>query len=58
MRKEVLVIDDDDSVRKAFSLALEDLSYDLETADCGEAGADKFKNGNFSLVFLDLKCQA
>jgi DNA-binding response OmpR family regulator len=55
MSKQILVIDDDESVRKAFALALEDSSYGLDTADCGESGAKKFNDGDFSLVFLDLK---
>ncbi len=35
MSKRVLVIDDDDCVRKAFTLALTGSGYEVETAESG-----------------------
>jgi PAS domain S-box-containing protein len=55
MSKRVLVIDDDDSVRKSFLLALEDTEFHVDTAESGEKGIEKAKATNYNLVFLDLK---
>ena len=35
-KKTILVIDDDEAVRKAFDLAYRDTSYQVETAESGE----------------------
>lgn len=51
----ILVIDDDESVRDACELALEDTPYDVIVADCGEAGLDRALATNPAMIFLDLK---
>ncbi len=51
----ILVIDDDDAVRKAFDLAFRDTSYRLETAESGEKGIEQEAEGKYDLIFLDLK---
>jgi len=53
--KKVLIIDDDQAVRQAFRLALEDLDCEIEEAENGEIGVQKFKDDNIGLVFLDLR---
>ena len=53
--KNVLVIDDERAVRRSFKLALEDTSYNVSTAECGEKGVEAVENGDFQLIFLDLK---
>jgi len=53
--KRVLVIDDDESVRKAFSLALEDEGLEVNSADCGENGVKEQSEKGYDLIFLDLK---
>ncbi|MCR9192139.1 MAG: response regulator [Gammaproteobacteria bacterium] len=55
MNNKILVIDDDETVRQAFTLALEKTTYGVDTADCGETGLEKFAAGKFLLVFLDMK---
>ncbi|MDZ7840411.1 MAG: response regulator [Gammaproteobacteria bacterium] len=55
MNRKVLVIDDEQSVRNAFMLALEDTGSDVDTAENGSTGLEKFRNGSYDLVFLDLK---
>ncbi len=50
-----MVIDDDEAVRKAFVLAFEDTSYQLETAESGEQGIKKEEAVKYDLIFLDLK---
>jgi DNA-binding response OmpR family regulator len=55
MSKSVLVIDDDESVRKSFRLALEDTEFVVDTAESGEKGVEKAITTSYDLVFLDLK---
>ena len=54
MKKRILVIDDDESVRKAFLLALEDTGYQVDTAESGEKGIKMRKKNKYDLYFLDL----
>jgi CheY-like chemotaxis protein len=53
--KKILVIDDEESVRKAFSLALEDSDYIVDTVESGEKGLEKYRNQGYDLIYLDLK---
>lgn len=55
MPKKILIIDDEPAVRKAFTYALDESGYQLDTADCGETGVEMFNNDDYSLVFLDMK---
>jgi CheY-like chemotaxis protein len=53
--KRVLVIDDDDAVRSAFRLALDDVNADVVTSESGERGLQVAGADSVDLVFLDLK---
>jgi CheY-like chemotaxis protein len=55
MNKRVLVIDDEEAIRKSFLLALEDVEYRVDTAESGERGIDMVKKGPYDLIYLDLK---
>jgi DNA-binding response OmpR family regulator len=55
MSKRILVIDDEEAIRKSFVLALEDTEYQLDTAESGEEGIEMEKEGKYDLIFLDLK---
>jgi CheY-like chemotaxis protein len=55
MAKLILVIDDEEAVRDAFQLALEDFDYRVELASSGEQGVRKARAERPDLVFLDLK---
>jgi CheY-like chemotaxis protein len=55
MTKQILVIDDDASVRKAFELAFEDSAYDLASAESGRLGIHRAQQQRFDLIFLDLR---
>ncbi len=55
MSRQILVIDDDLAVRKSFTLALEDIDCQVDTAESGEEGIDKASNNKYDLIFLDLK---
>jgi CheY-like chemotaxis protein len=54
MTKRILVIDDDEAVRKLFSRALEDTPYEVHTADSGEKGLELSSMVSYDLIFLDL----
>ena len=55
MTKRILVIDDEDAIRKSFELALEDSGYEVDTASSGMEGIEMLKSQSYDLVFLDLK---
>ncbi|TAK73102.1 MAG: response regulator, partial [Gammaproteobacteria bacterium] len=55
MNQNILVIDDDSAVRKAFKLALEDSNFNVETASSGEDGVKQITEKDYSIIFLDLK---
>lgn len=55
MGKQILIIDDDSSIRDAFLSALEATGYTVETATTGEEGVAKAKDHKFDLIYLDLK---
>ncbi len=55
MSKRILVVDDDEAIRKAFLLGLEDTEYQVDTAESGERGIKMQQERNYDLVFLDLR---
>lgn len=55
MAKEILIIDDDETVRDAFELALEDSPYEVVTTNCGEDGVKMVAKIDPAMIFLDLK---
>jgi two-component system response regulator (stage 0 sporulation protein F) len=55
MSKHILIIDDDEAVRKSFALALEDSGFEVDTAESAEKGLQMKKNAEYDLIFLDLK---
>ncbi|MEE8574483.1 MAG: response regulator [Thermodesulfobacteriota bacterium] len=55
MSKRVLVIDDDEAVRKSFVLSLEDVDCVVDTAESGEKGIEMEREGLYDLTYLDLK---
>lgn len=50
----LLVIDDDDSVRRVTCQMLRHGDYDVAEANSGRAGLECFNNSNFDLVLLDV----
>jgi DNA-binding response OmpR family regulator len=55
MNNRVLVIDDDEAIRKLFVLTLEDTAYQVDTAKSGEQGIELEQKTKYGLIFLDLK---
>ena len=53
--KRILVIDDDEYIRKSFALALEDTPYKVDAAESGVKGIEMEQNNKYDLIFLDLK---
>ena len=55
MGKHILVIDDNEDIRKSFVLALKNTEYQVDTARSGEEGIEKERIKGYDLIFLDLK---
>jgi two-component system OmpR family response regulator len=55
MIKRILVIDDDEAIRKVMLLALESSPYQVDTARSGAAGVELARAVPYDLVYLDLK---
>ncbi len=55
MSKRILVIDDEETIRKLFVATLEDTPYEVDTASSGEQGIELEQKTRYDLVFLDLK---
>lgn len=55
MGKRILVIDDEETIRKSFSLCLESMGYDVTTTESGDAGISAEKERPHDLILLDLK---
>jgi DNA-binding response OmpR family regulator len=53
--ESLLFIEDDDGIRLALSMALEDEGYDVRQAPSGEAGLEQFRQSAPDLVLLDLR---
>jgi CheY-like chemotaxis protein len=50
----ILIIDDDEAVRKATSIVLESHGFDVLAAENGQAGIEAIKAGSFDVVIVDL----
>ncbi len=55
MSIRILVIDDEEAIRKLFISALKGTGYQVETAESGEQGIEKARETKFNLIFTDLK---
>ncbi len=54
-KKNILIIDDEESIRKSFSMLLELEGFATDTAENGQVGLEKLAIADFDLVLLDLK---
>ncbi len=55
MSVRVLFIEDDDVIRMALRMNLEDDGYDVVEAASGELGLEKFAESGFDVVLVDLR---
>ena len=53
--KRILIIDDDEAIRKVFILALEGTGFQADTAPSGEKGIELVQQVKYDLIYLDLK---
>jgi len=51
----ILVVDDDESIRKALSAVLEDKGYVVDTAQCGSEAIEKSKTSFYNLALIDIR---
>jgi two-component system response regulator PilR (NtrC family) len=51
----ILIVDDDENIRKALSAVLEDEGYIVETVDTAKKGIEKTENGFFNLALVDVR---
>ncbi len=54
MEYKLLIVDDDPDILQSISSLLEDEGYNVESANCGEAAIEKFKEFNPSVVISDM----
>lgn len=54
MKKHLLIVDDDSSVRESLQRVLQDTGYDVTLAVDGEDGEAKLRAGKFDLLILDV----
>ena len=55
VKANILVIDDEESIRTLFKKTLEELGHRVIAAETGSEGLELVKQQDFDLVFLDLK---
>ena len=55
MPKKILVIDDEEAVRKAFEYALRDTDYEVDLAPGGREGVKLALENDYDLIYLDLR---
>ena len=55
MKRKILVVDDEKSIRDLFTSALSDAGYDVHLAENGEEALDILERQEIELIFLDLK---
>jgi two-component system alkaline phosphatase synthesis response regulator PhoP len=54
MSIRILLVEDEENLRKTIQLNLEMEGYQVETAATGTAGLDKGRSDNFDLIILDV----
>lgn len=52
--RRILVIDDDLSIRVLLQAVLKRMNFDVHLAEDGAAGMEKFREGGFDIILLDL----
>jgi DNA-binding NtrC family response regulator len=54
-RARILVVDDDESIRKAISTILEEKGYEVDTAESGREAIEKTRSGFYNLALIDIR---
>jgi DNA-binding NtrC family response regulator len=51
----ILVVDDDENIRKVLATILEEEGYDVETADTAKKAIERTKKGFFNVALIDIR---
>jgi DNA-binding NtrC family response regulator len=51
----ILIVDDDETIRKAITTVLKEKGYDVDTAECGQAAINKSKIEIYDLALIDIR---
>ncbi|MGL5355139.1 MAG: response regulator transcription factor, partial [Cetobacterium sp.] len=54
MKKKILIVEDDPKIRRYLELELIHEGYDVDLAEDGKIGFQKFRENSYSLILLDL----
>jgi DNA-binding NtrC family response regulator len=54
-RARILVVDDDESVRKTFAAILEEKGYAVDTAECGKEAIEKSYKSFYNVALIDIR---
>src|SRR3989304_8052547 len=54
-KKTILVVDDEDSIRRAFTNILENAGYLVETAETGQKALEKALAKHYDVALIDIK---
>ena len=55
MADRILVVDDEEGIRKVLNISLSDLGYNVSTAESGEEALNVFSETHPSIVLTDIK---
>ncbi|MBU1698206.1 MAG: response regulator, partial [Proteobacteria bacterium] len=55
MAAKVLLVDDEEGIRKVLTIYLQDLGYEVSTADNGKKAAEKIDRDFFDIVLTDIR---
>ena len=55
MKLEILIVDDDDTIRSTMKAILEDEGYDVDLAASGKEGIEKSKETTYNIALLDIR---
>ncbi len=53
--QRILLVDDEEDIRDVLTIALEDMGYDVTTAENGKEALEKFDTADFPMVLTDIK---
>ncbi|MFK5951711.1 MAG: response regulator [Desulfobacterium sp.] len=53
--ERILLVDDEEDIRDVLTIALEDMGYDVTTAENGKEALEKFDTAGFPMVLTDIK---
>ncbi len=54
-KARILIIDDDESIRKVLATILEDEGYTVESVDTGKKGIEKSESSFYNLALIDIR---